>query len=140
MKYSDKHPNPKHLREVEPGVIYCEGEPTPCWNCGSPTNFWDLDFQAPLCSEECLKVRYEEYLKALAAEGEEVCKYCSSRMDTLAVQEAGNTVAWCPECGSVVLISYSGPNPPDWRQPKALREVYKRKWPPLTTQEGGGDD
>ncbi len=63
MKYSDKYPDAKYLEEVAPSIIMVSGS-SPCWNCGQPTSFADIDFGAPICSEECSKAKNKEFFEA----------------------------------------------------------------------------
>ena len=63
MKFSDKYPEAKYLEEVQPGIIRVNGN-SPCWNCGQPTSFADIDFGAPICSEECSKAKNDEFWEA----------------------------------------------------------------------------
>jgi len=50
--------------EDDDGAAKC---PTtgPCWNCGTPTAYVDLDFEGHLCSEACRDVKWDEYFQAL---------------------------------------------------------------------------
>jgi hypothetical protein len=66
LKYELKYSNSSYLSEVEPGIL--KGEKyEPCWKCGFPTRFIDMDFQAYLCSTECLELVMDEYATAASA-------------------------------------------------------------------------
>jgi endogenous inhibitor of DNA gyrase (YacG/DUF329 family) len=39
-------------------------EKSACWHCGDLTQWVDLDFEAPLCSEECLTAKVHEWAEA----------------------------------------------------------------------------
>lgn len=64
MKYHEKFPNALYQEEVIPGVFKIDKE-FPCWNCGELTDFCDIDFDGPLCSEECRAIKYREFMEAL---------------------------------------------------------------------------
>jgi len=66
MKYIDKYPNSKPDDEVEPSILRVEKEHR-CDVCRSKTYFIDIDYQVPVCSEEC-----DDHIN------EEVFKWCSS--------------------------------------------------------------
>lgn len=38
----------------------------PCWRCGNPTRFIDIDFQAHLCPGACTEAKTEEFFDAVA--------------------------------------------------------------------------
>jgi hypothetical protein len=60
MKFSDKYPDAEYLQEVEPSIVkFRDGEP--CWICGQKTVFIEINFQAAICSEECLGTIDKEY-------------------------------------------------------------------------------
>ena len=61
MKYDDKYPNAVFHDEPEPLVVKLST--TSCWHCKCITNWWHLFFEMPLCSEECFKFEYEEFIK-----------------------------------------------------------------------------
>jgi hypothetical protein len=52
----------QHL-DVIGDKLYIEQE-EPCWHCGKPTHWVDLDFEAPLCFGECSRAKWREYLEA----------------------------------------------------------------------------
>ncbi len=67
MKWDDKYKNPIPLESYDCGlsydeVIYGRGKPEPCDQCKEPTHWLSLAFEAPLCSEECLKELWNEML------------------------------------------------------------------------------
>ena len=47
--------------EFEGSSLFKYGEPRPCWNCGEPTSWIDIIFEAPLCSEECERQKWAEF-------------------------------------------------------------------------------
>lgn len=67
MDFKEKFPG------AQPGKAFCtDGRELwvyqtkrPCWNCGRPTRFFDLDFAAFFCSEECLGRKNREFEEAL---------------------------------------------------------------------------
>ena len=62
MKFYKKYPKAKLHEEVEPSIVkfrYLE----PCLHCGDITEFWQLDFDAPFCSHECIKAKIKEMNK-----------------------------------------------------------------------------
>lgn len=63
MKFSDKYPEAKYLEQVEHSIIKAGGS-YPCWHCGQPTSFADIDFGAPICSEECSRAKNDEFWEA----------------------------------------------------------------------------
>ena len=51
MKYNIKYHDLKPL-EVRDNIL--RGRiARPCWCCGEPTEFVEINYEAPLCSEEC---------------------------------------------------------------------------------------
>ena len=73
MKFLDKHPTAKPDQEVEPSLVRIDKEGA-CWHCKAPSLFVDMDFLAYFCSEECRKIKNEEYGSA--------CKECKTHCDT----------------------------------------------------------
>lgn len=55
MKFGDKYPDAQYLEECEPGIVHGSIE-TPCENCNALTYWYELNFEAYLCSEECVEV------------------------------------------------------------------------------------
>ena len=53
MKFNEKYPNANYLGEVYFGIVKFNGA-EPCFICKELTEFGDIDFQCPICSEECL--------------------------------------------------------------------------------------
>lgn len=41
-------------------------EPRPCWHCGQPTRFLEVNFEAPLCPGACTEAKEAEYWQALS--------------------------------------------------------------------------
>lgn len=74
MKFSDKYPDAKNLEQY--GDMLCGETFHPCWNCGTLTRWYEINYEAPLCSEECVAQKDKEYRKALTS------KVSSSRIRT----------------------------------------------------------
>ena len=53
MKFKDRYPNAQYLDEVRMNIIKSDTE-EPCFICGIPTYFHEINYQAPFCSEECI--------------------------------------------------------------------------------------
>ncbi len=77
MKFQDKYPRTDYLEEVEPGIIR-EKEFLPCWHCGELNMFVEMDFEAPLCSEECSEAKVDECHRA-SIKGDVSCPPCLER-------------------------------------------------------------
>lgn len=60
MLYQHKHPNAVDEDEVEYCIIKTKTE-YPCEICKQATYFAELNFEAPICSDECCDALYEEY-------------------------------------------------------------------------------
>ncbi len=68
MKWDDKYPDAAYLDEMESCIVKgCV--PRPCWHCGAATVWYEINFGAFLCSEECVKAKWDEY--AAASRGEQ---------------------------------------------------------------------
>jgi len=76
MKFDDKYPDAKNLEQY--GDMLCGETFHPCWNCGTPTRWYEVNYEAPLCSEECVAQKDKEYHKALR----KTSKVSSSRLRT----------------------------------------------------------
>ncbi len=53
MKYSEKFPDMKPVFDEQQGVIKGIKE-CPCFVCGESTFYVDINYEARICSEECL--------------------------------------------------------------------------------------
>ena len=53
MKYADKFPDMKPILDVCENMIR-GGDTKPCLICGSPTEYIEINYEARLCSEECV--------------------------------------------------------------------------------------
>lgn len=53
MKFTDKYPDADYL-SVSPDGMLRGKELLPCWHCGEPTPFVEINYEARICSEECL--------------------------------------------------------------------------------------
>jgi len=67
-KFDTLYPNITHGEQIEfEGSFLFRAESSyPCWHCGEETHWIDGNFEAHLCSEECERAKWDEYLKALA--------------------------------------------------------------------------
>lgn len=70
MKFEEIYQNFVYLQQAprEDCFIFKGRDPHPCWNCGDPTIWIEGDFQAYLCSPECVKQKYIEFLKVISSE------------------------------------------------------------------------
>lgn len=64
MKFSEKYPNMRPIVDEAPNGIIRAHEKQPCWNCGELTEYVDINYEAPLCSEECQNQKDLEYIDA----------------------------------------------------------------------------
>lgn len=80
MKFDDKYPDAKYPEQH--GDMLCGETLLPCWNCGEPTRWYEINYEAPLCSEECVAQKDREYQKALRINPRGVPKTSSSRLRT----------------------------------------------------------
>lgn len=53
MKYIDKFPDMEPIFDEREGMIR-GGDMKPCIVCGCPTEFIEINYEARLCSEECM--------------------------------------------------------------------------------------
>lgn len=70
-KFDDLYPRSPYLFTVEfEGSFLSKGddtdEPYECIACGHLTHWLDGFFNAPLCSEECERIAWSDYIKELA--------------------------------------------------------------------------
>jgi endogenous inhibitor of DNA gyrase (YacG/DUF329 family) len=49
----------------EPGNVFKTEDVAPCSKCGTPTVWVEISFEAHVCSEECQRLWWDEYLRAL---------------------------------------------------------------------------
>jgi len=70
MKFDKKYPNAEYLKQCGSMLKGKEDNPQPCWNCKELTTWVDMDFQAYLCSEECLAIKNKEYCEAFGRQDE----------------------------------------------------------------------
>lgn len=78
MRYEDKCPGIAWLDEIPHTGIFKHHVIGKCWICGSYTTFYDMDFQAPTCSEECSEIAWKRYCDACqygVDENENGCVY-----------------------------------------------------------------
>jgi hypothetical protein len=66
VTFDEMYPHAEHLDMVE-GCILKGGSPRPCWHCNRSTWFLEINFEAALCSPDCVKAKDEEYWKAVAS-------------------------------------------------------------------------
>ena len=64
MKFEDKYPDCPMDGEPFQSMVRLLVDKMPCWHCGDLTEWVDLDFEAPLCSEECLEAKVHEWMEA----------------------------------------------------------------------------
>ena len=62
MKYVDKYPNAKIGQKVD-ATLYKKKENDNCVECGTLTPFFDTDFKAHVCSEECSEILINEMFR-----------------------------------------------------------------------------
>ena len=62
MKFHKKYPRAQIHEEVEPSIIRFK-HLEPCLHCGDMTEFYQIDFDAPFCSHECIKAKIKEMNK-----------------------------------------------------------------------------
>jgi hypothetical protein len=69
MKFDLKHPDAEAGNvgkdEPEPCLVKFKVF-LPCCICKSPTCWADLDFQGPICSDECRETLWNQYMEAVA--------------------------------------------------------------------------
>lgn len=75
MRYSEKYnqftKKEFHLAELESSIMYYHDHKGECFICKALTNFYEVNFQTWICSEECLKEidnRFNEAMKNGIAE------------------------------------------------------------------------
>ncbi len=44
-------------------LLFCEGEPVPCCICRTPTNWFSMFFEVPVCCEACDVDMFEGWAK-----------------------------------------------------------------------------
>lgn len=55
MRYEDVAPGIGWLEQIPHTGIFKHHVLEPCCMCGSLTTFCEMNYQAPICSEECLR-------------------------------------------------------------------------------------
>lgn len=60
MKYADKYPDMKDIHDERDLIIKGTSD-KPCFNCGTPTPYIEISFEAHMCSEECNDQKWREY-------------------------------------------------------------------------------
>lgn len=66
MNFTNKYPKAQTFDELEGGDIMVAEESQPCWNCDMMTRFFEMNYQAYICSEECLKEKDNGFADALS--------------------------------------------------------------------------
>jgi len=66
MTFDERYPDAELW--FQPGddmneVMKCP-EAKPCWQCGTPTRFVELNFEAHVCSEACNDAAWRDYFEA----------------------------------------------------------------------------
>lgn len=69
MKYIDKFPDMVYIDDVFEGIMRGRSE-KPCLICGSPTEFIEINYEAHLCSEECVAEMDRRAYEAAMKSGE----------------------------------------------------------------------
>jgi len=65
-KFDISRVHPQYSNRIFTGdAELIRGKPGPCWHCGEETEWIDIDFEAHLCSDECLSAKIDEYLEAM---------------------------------------------------------------------------
>jgi len=66
MKFNEIYQHSIFLdaHEFEGSFIIKGNKLAPCWHCKELTFWVDGNFQAYLCSEECQRAKWEEFIKA----------------------------------------------------------------------------
>lgn len=62
MKFEEKYPDAEYLQVYGEDMLK-DKEQLPCWICKTPTSFVEMNYQAYICSEECVKVADQEAAK-----------------------------------------------------------------------------
>ena len=69
MKFDEKYPNTEILSSQANNDDIMKGSvEKPCWHCKAPTAWVEMNFQAHLCSEGCVKAKWNEYARACRGE------------------------------------------------------------------------
>jgi len=65
MKFDELYKDAKDMMQVEfEGTAVVKGKKEHrCWHCGEKTVWFDIQFLAPLCSEECCRAKWDEYIE-----------------------------------------------------------------------------
>lgn len=68
-KFDELYPNQiagdlNHSIDFEGSELIKTDEEQPCWNCNELTKWADINFQAYLCSEECERIKWQEFIEA----------------------------------------------------------------------------
>lgn len=63
MKYIDKYPDMKPIHDERNGIIKCDAKYGKCHYCKNPTEFVEINYEAPFCSEECLNTWETEFFE-----------------------------------------------------------------------------
>ena len=64
MKYIDKFPNMHPIEDEIEGIIRGHHS-KPCCMCGKMTEYIDINAEGYICSEECRREFYKEYLSCM---------------------------------------------------------------------------
>lgn len=64
MKFDIKYPNSEKWFQPTDESIMKGTVLKPCWHCKELTDWFDIYFEAPLCSEECYEFKWKAYEKA----------------------------------------------------------------------------
>jgi endogenous inhibitor of DNA gyrase (YacG/DUF329 family) len=62
MRFADRHPGAPIDFQVPGRIVVHLGPPAaPCARCGTPSEWWDLGLECPVCSEECHEAEWVEF-------------------------------------------------------------------------------
>lgn len=71
QRFDDLHPElcrPNDTLLFEGSELTRSRSSRMCWNCGRSTHWVDINFEAPLCSATCERVKWQQYKDALKKE------------------------------------------------------------------------
>jgi endogenous inhibitor of DNA gyrase (YacG/DUF329 family) len=71
MKFDELYKNTKYVEFEGTAIIKGEKEHK-CWHCGEKTVWFDSQFLVPLCSEECCRAKWDEYIEETIKSNERV--------------------------------------------------------------------
>lgn len=63
MDFYRKHPNAAYLEVFDDNMLL-GATSFSCWHCGNKTRWVEINFEAPLCSDECVAAKWREWARA----------------------------------------------------------------------------